>query len=1588
MTTLQVEVPYVKNQVYFTVDSTLAKEIHTGTAALRKACKLERIQQEYKSGAVLEEDEYIAWMRQLSGVQTERDFQSIHSIVDVVHQTFEPYSIDMLDLTMGSLVLLDGSVQDKLRVALELSCETFPLLNEGALVRTLTNFLLSLYCLFSSQTNNSGDTINIVEVMQFSAAQTVVEITEHQPSLTFDGVWDWYLLMGGEHAPYLKLLDMTYWLQQEIISQASEDEPNTNEAHSSPLLFTLAHNDETKHIGHRHAIELEDILTASCFTVLQPQVMYDTFLQHTIDGWLDEATFEEGLNELTSMTCTNHLVEDDKFMTSMRQLFRNYLAPDAEKVEAFELAAGFSLFCVGSKSDKLAAGFHYFDTDDAGFLDNDQLWHFLRSVVVTILGLIPTEGTPILEFIESSANEIMQDLTESTYTFEQFGQWYNDGGFHAMSWLELLDLKKWAFVWPDFNTGVLDNEPIHPVSATMYYTTKNIRATNHQVDSDGPAPLTFEDRGSIHLDSVPPLCLKNEIVLEFDLPIESEQPVQSLCFDNGDLMHYMALQECTNLQTVDIRVAYGEFESFVDSTGVATLEKHEFNQCIERLLPSCRKQSAEGVQISKQTLADVYEHHEEGPNDEGLEALTSLFFAYNRFGTGKIDATEFVSGFLMLCAGSKSEKLLFCFALFDEDKDGFLTRREMWKFLRSFLTMLLALGNGADISAETIGSVCDAACIGITRSLFNDRSSDVTDYQAKVSFEEFAEWYSHQGYAIIPWIELLDPRKWPLVDPSIAQAVQNSGGATVGSSKKSSEITQATTSSVTSSHQTQHSAPAAEETSDEVRNSSSVVFQFKLTTYDNTTLRIRLRDVAVVYTIAEKLRLKTITVDVLYETFDRFARGKTLSKSGFLYAIRSLAPKGALSSEDQEFLSYHLLRIFALYETESAQDTDEGNGVAVDKLHLISGMSLFCQGSKSSKLGILFTFFDMHHEGSVTRRALFELFKSLLAILFSFSHTEALSSTEAKTYAAERAAGALISNVFCDTKATTHMSLSAFAEWYSNGGYETCPWLELLDLNKWPTKEAIEASTREKPLVYAFDMREETNLLHYTEKDIETYLSMLEATQFHELKVSDIHDAILQAARPLSSAVEDGLVVTRSSFYSCIRKLIPRTSVNEQGQQLASRILARLFGAYDRKKTGKVNALELACGMTILGQGSKSQKLASAFEMLVKVQKKGTNGNKIPHAMLFLYLRSFLLALMVLSESRYRHGIEHLYVEADELIGDATDTVLRDISSDDHTGLRSRNYISFEQFGEWYNSGGYETLSWVELLDVSKWQHQQPDGGGGGGGVRASDIGVTSAVLSFIVANDAMELVYTQSHIDALRECLEHVELHLYAPRQLVTVLKTFFKRHQAPSTDLLSPTVNITLTKEQCHNAVFHLCPRHPHCTNRYVGTFVDHLVAVLQDPETHQVSLVQLLCGLMVFTDGSLLEILIHGTALLCYVTESFGAAAETSSNGDRHIVPWNALQSCLDIFLQALYACSHSFDRIGANGVAVCAKRGTEEALSFFGDVYNVSGHIACEDFHDWFQDEGVKIAPWLGLVVLENWPQALNLDLQNRKEKSNP
>ena len=116
--------------------------------------------------------------------------------------------------------------------------------------------------------------------------------------------------------------------------------------------------------------------------------------------------------------------------------------------------------------------------------------------------------------------------------------------------------------------------------------------------------------------------------------------------------------------------------------------------------------------------------------------------------------------------------------LTDDDKDGRLSRRGLWKYLRSFLTVLMSISSAsANMTEGHIYSAIDSASTWATAQVFgaeqdkglgsnNHNSGGINDVNSgskrSVCFDDFAEWYTQGGYGSIPWLELLDLKKWVL----------------------------------------------------------------------------------------------------------------------------------------------------------------------------------------------------------------------------------------------------------------------------------------------------------------------------------------------------------------------------------------------------------------------------------------------------------------------------------------------------------------------------------------------------------------------------------------------------------------------------------------------------------------------------------------------------------------------------------------------------------------------------------------------------------------------------------------------------------
>lgn len=136
-----------------------------------------------------------------------------------------------------------------------------------------------------------------------------------------------------------------------------------------------------------------------------------------------------------------------------------------------------------------------------------------------------------------------------------------------------------------------------------------------------------------------------------------------------------------------------------------------------------------------------------GLSEDHMPILVTFFQQFDVMRNMTADSSELTCGLLCFFQGSKSQKLSIAFSLFDENGDGLISRRTVWKIFRSFL-------RGITLFCDFNGSVDEISVIS-TAKIFKYFS-----IPKHIRLEDLSDWYLFCGNDISFWIELLDCRKW------------------------------------------------------------------------------------------------------------------------------------------------------------------------------------------------------------------------------------------------------------------------------------------------------------------------------------------------------------------------------------------------------------------------------------------------------------------------------------------------------------------------------------------------------------------------------------------------------------------------------------------------------------------------------------------------------------------------------------------------------------------------------------------------------------------------------------------------------------
>ena len=340
----------------------------------------------------------------------------------------------------------------------------------------------------------------------------------------------------------------------------------------------------------------------------------------------------------------------------------------------------------------------------------------------------------------------------------------------------------------------------------------------------------------------------------------------------------------------------------------------------------------------------------------------------------------------------------------------------------------------------------------------------------------------------------------------------------------------------------------------------------------------------------------------------------------------------ALANPQGEVAKPHLLALFSSRPQNVIQcistcyDALQRRGHApMDEL--MTALSILCNCTKSDKLAAAFEVFDPQGRGSLGRVALLRMMRAFMVGIWSFAGVP-VSAQIAET-------AAWFADAICKEVASTRVSFEDFGEFYNVAGFHVMSWVETLDLTKWPDEATDE---NEEPTV-SFEVPiadEKTCRVVFSREDVSTLQALVTRTGLSELDAQVV-------CRLLLDCSSDG--VLDESVYEtwCERQLLPAGVLDDDERSTYMRLLSSLYDAFNRDGRGAVDAAEFASGFSVLCAGSKSAKLAAAWELL-----DDDGDGLLTRRGLWRYLRSFLTILMGACEVATEEGLNTVRVAADE----------------------------------------------------------------------------------------------------------------------------------------------------------------------------------------------------------------------------------------------------------------------------------------------------------------------------------------------------
>lgn len=654
---------------------------------------------------------------------------------------------------------------------------------------------------------------------------------------------------------------------------------------------------------------------------------------------------------------------------------------------------------------------------------------------------------------------------------------------------------------------------------------------------------------------------------------------------------------------------------------------------------------------------------------------------------------------------------------------------------------------------KEIQDIASFAADELIKFAATNTSPDKARNDGTVDLGSFSSWYSASGGTIVPWIELLQLSKWK-------------SSSKTPDSKENSERNGATRKTDATADDTSPGSLTAE---DDDQSRTLVSFDFNGSGSPAPLLiSISEDNLHALQTLVQRTNLMHRTASdickLLLQAGAPSLSGEDvtiLRKDDFRHSIRSIIPEAVyeqLSKTEKDVFDEYFLDFFSCFE-QGEPFMREGE---IDLKEFAVGFCFLCAGNKSTKLATGYELLDGRHRGYLTEDQLLRYLQSYLTMLVGMSlltpmskrrRRRPLTPANRKTMRSAIENGAkwtLVHFIGASSQTKEEYTFESFATWYSEGGYNIAPWLELLDLNKVMSLIADPSSptalpppetdrvfrTTERPrdrdrvsslrrhhlsrggpaldILFTFPLGNRRSLVVL--KEDATYVrAVVEQLGLLSMKPDDLWAALsiaVEKRRPPSSPVEVATYVSIDTFVRYMRDICPRASRKRSASgstllftnSTPEELLANFYQCFDIDQCDSVALDELMGGLTLLCGGKKSHKLAFAFSMFDTRPGVHGPGKKrgIVHSLsgedLFLFLRSILIVTF----STCRQSLDLTDDMVGRCIADTANMICNDVMRHQWE-TKQNDRLDFDEFGQWYNDGGFERAPWLELLDLRKW---------------------------------------------------------------------------------------------------------------------------------------------------------------------------------------------------------------------------------------------------------------------------------------------